>query len=233
MAPGPVGTSDGAKRDWPAGEPAPAAQPFAMNLFERGDFVSQARIDWCVPASILTMMRMIDLQDEGAAPTQSTLDRIARRYSTWRLRGAGSEPEGWARTLNRLGYGRYEVRAERTRTAAIEAAARAIRLTKRPVGLLVWRGAHAWVMSGFRATADPARTDEFTITHIYVQDPLYPRDSRVWGSSRRPNAILRVRKVAEDYLAWRRPAMRYPDKDGRFVLVIPVAETHQVQEDPS
>lgn len=193
-----------------------------MNLYERGDFVAQARLDWCVPASILTMTRMIDRPNARKAPTQPTLNRMARRYSTWRLRGAGSEPEGWARTLNRLGYGPYEVRAERTRTAAFETAARAIRLTGRPVGLLVWRGAHAWIMSGFRATADPAFTDDFTVTHVYVEDPLYPRDSSVWGPSRRPNAILRVRNVAEDYLAWRRPAIRYPQKDGRFVLVVPV-----------
>ena len=39
-----------------------------------------------------------------------------------------------------------------------------IRLTNRPVGLMTWRGAHSWVMSGFNATADPAVTDKFTVT---------------------------------------------------------------------
>jgi hypothetical protein len=152
-------------------DPPPQAGPFAIDLFEKGDFVSQARVDWCVPASILTMMRMIDLARDPMAPTQKELDRLARSLSTERLRGAGSEPEGWAGSLNRLGYGPYEVRAERTRAAAIATAARALRLTGRPVGLLVWRGAHAGVISGFRATADPAYTDDFTVTHIRSGDP--------------------------------------------------------------
>ena len=41
---------------------------------------------------------------------------------------------------------------------ALRLAAASIRQTNRPVGLLVWRGRHAWVMSGFKATADPLRT---------------------------------------------------------------------------
>jgi hypothetical protein len=211
--------------DVPALDPPPQPGLFTIDLYDKGDFVSQARADWCVPASILTMMRMIDLPGDQATPTQAQLDRLARKLSTSRLRGAGSEPEGWAGSLNRLGYGPYEVRAEPTRKAAIAAAARSLRQTGRPVGLLMWRGAHAWVMSGFRATADPAYTEDFTVTHVYVQDPWYPRVSSIWGRSRPPDATVRVRLVAEDYLAWRRPAVRYAEKDGQFVLVVPVADT--------
>ena len=229
--PGPTGTPDlrGAReapaREAPALDPPPQPGPFAIDLFDEGDFVSQPRVDWCVPASILTMMHMIDLAGDRKTPTQDELDRLARSLSSPRLRGAGSEPEGWAKSLNRLGYGPYEVRAERTRAAAIAAAARAIRQAGRPVGLLIWRGAHAWVMSGFRATADPAYTDDFTVTHIYVQDPWYPRVSSIWGPSRPPDATVRVGLVAEEYLAWRRPTVRYPEKDGQFVLVVPVVDT--------
>jgi hypothetical protein len=211
-----------ATRPAPVPTPTPTPRPFAMNLYDAGDFVAQRRSDWCVPASIQTMINMIDAPRGRAAPTQARLDRMARRLSTWRLVGAGSEPEGWARTLDRLGYGPYAVRAERTRTAAFATIARAIRSTGRPVGLLVWRGAHAWVVSGFRATADPARTDRFRVTHLYVHDPLYPRGSSLWGRSRRPNTRLTVDRVADDYLRWRRPTVRYPAKDGRFVLVVPV-----------
>jgi hypothetical protein len=228
---GPTATPDLAGRDTTALDPPPKPGRFAIDLFDEGDFVSQARVDWCVPASILAMMNMIDVEGDRTTRTQGELDRLARRLSTPRLRGAGSEPEGWAGSLNRLGLGPYEVRAERTRAAAIAAAARALRLTGRPVGLLIWRGAHAWVMSGFRATADPAYTDDFKVTHIYVLDPWYPRVSSIWGRARRPNAIVPVRFVAEDYLAWRRPAVRYPEKDGRFVLVVPVAETPAVRAD--
>lgn len=230
--PGPAGTPDPrVARETPALDPPPQPGPFAIDLFDEGDFVSQERLDWCVPASILTMMHMIDLAGDRTTPTQEELDRLARSLSSARLRGAGSEPEGWAGSLNRLGYGPYEVRAERTRGAAIEAAALALRVTRRPVGLLIWRGAHAWVMSGFRATADPAYTDDFRVTDVYVQDPWYPRVSSIWGPSRPPDAIVPMRLVAEDFLAWRRPAVRYPEKDGRFVLVVPVVDTPAVRAD--
>ena len=220
----PSAISDVEARKTPALDPPPQPGPFAIDLYDKGDFVSQSRVDWCVPASILSMMRMIDLPGERAAPTQANLDSLARSLSTSRLRGAGSEPEGWAGSLNRLGYGPYEVRAERTRKAAIATAARALRLTGRPVGLLVWRGAHAWVVSGFRATADPAYTDDFVVTHLSVVDPWYPRVSSIWGPSKSPDARIRMSLVAKDYLAWRRPAVRYREKDGRFVLVVPVAD---------
>jgi hypothetical protein len=220
----PTAAPDLAVRDKPALDPPPQPGPFAIDLFDRDDFVSQARVDWCVPASILTMMHMIDPARDRKTPTQDELDRLARSLSSPRLRGAGSEPEGWAKSLNRLGYGPYEVRAERTRAAAIAAAARAIRLTGRPVGLLIWRGAHAWVMSGFRATGDPAYTNDFAVTDIYVQDPWYPWVSSIWGPSRPPDATVRVGLVAEEYLAWRRPTVRYPEMDGQFVLVVPVVD---------
>ena len=86
-------------------------------------------------------------------------------------------------------------------------------------------------MSGFRATADPAYTDDFTVTHIYVQDPWYPRVSSIWGSSRPPDATVRVGLVAEAYLAWRRPTVRYPEKDGQFILVVPVLDTPALRAD--
>jgi hypothetical protein len=98
-----------------------------------------------------------------------------------------------------------------------------MRRTNRPVGLLVWRGAHSWVMTGFRATADPARTGRFEVTHVRIVDVWYPRVSSIWGASVPPNTLVPVSRLPEDFLAWRRPLMRHPDKDRRFVIVAPVA----------
>lgn len=140
----------------PVPSPTPTPGPVAVDLYRKGDFVSQVRADWCVPAAIQTMANLID-RPAAKVPSQRRLDQLSRSLSSDRLVGAGSEPEGWAGTLNELGLGPYVVVSMRTREGAIAAAARAIRLTGRPVGLLMWRGAHAWVMSGFEATADPAR----------------------------------------------------------------------------
>jgi hypothetical protein len=208
-------------------DPTGRTGPLAIDLFADGDFVSQARADWCVPAAILTMANMIVVRTSAVEPmpSQAKLDRLARSLSTDRLVGAGSEPEGWAGALNALGLGPYVVTSESTRKRAIATAARALRLTGRPVGLLLWRGAHAWVMSGFEATADPLRTDDFAVTHIRVVDPWFPRWSSIWGPGQAPDARIAVSQLAVDFLPWRRPTVRYPEKDGRFVLVLPVTDS--------
>lgn len=209
----------------PQYDPPPKRGPFAMNLYHRGDFATQVTKIYCVPGAMQTMMNVMD---DGATKAskriQDRLHRLARRLSTDRLRGQGSEPEGWARGLEHLGYGRFKVVAAAARERAIKVAALAIRRTNRPVGLLVWRGAHAWVMTGFKATADPALTDDFRVTHLRIVDVWYPRVSSIWGASVKPNTLVPVGKLPEDYLPWRRPLMKYPEKDRKFVLVMPVGE---------
>jgi hypothetical protein len=198
---------------------------FSIDLYRKGDFVSEATKWYCVPAAIQSM---INIMSPGAERTRAAQDRYyrqARRFSTDRLVGRGAEPEGWATVLEREGFGDFRVVANRSRSRAIEIAAMALRMTGKPVGLLVWRGAHAWVMSGFRATADPAVSDDYRVTHVDIVDVWYPRISSIWGASRPPGTRIPVEKLPEDYLRWRRPTVRYPEKDGKFVMVIPVAET--------
>ena len=205
--------------------PAVPGQAISVDLYTAGDFVSQATGDWCVPASILTMANLISAEPARERwPTQAALDRLARSRSTDRLVGPGAEPEGWAAALNELGLGPYVVVSLRTREAAIATAARAIQATGRPVGLLVWRGAHAWVMSGFEATVDPDRPAEINVTHVRVLDVWYPRTSSIWGPGQRPNTRIPVANLSADLLPWRRPGVRYVEKDGQYVLVLPVLE---------
>jgi hypothetical protein len=201
---------------------AASTEPFTIDLYRPGDFVSQATDSWCVPAAIQTMVNVVADGAPEIAGEQGRLNALARRLSTPKLVGEGAEAEGWVGALEQLGYGPYVVRVEATRDAAIRTAARALRLTQRPVGLMVWRGAHSWVMSGFHATADPALTDDYSVTHLRIQDPWYPRVSSIWGPSRPPDALVPVERMGEDFLPFRRPTVRYPDKDGRFVLVLPV-----------
>ena len=100
----------------------------------------------------------------------------------------------------------------------------AIRATGRPVGLLVWRGAHSWVLHGFETSRDPAATDAYKVRGLWVSDPWYPRVSSIWGPSRKPNQKITVKQLREDYLKWRRPTGRYPGQDGQYVLILPVDE---------
>lgn len=203
-------------------DPPARPGPLSLDLYRRGDFVSEARADWCVPAAIQIMANLIEGPRNRALPSQSRLDRQSRALSSSRLVGRGSEPQGWAGVLNALGDGPYRVVAKRTFRDAIATAARALRLTGRPVGLLVWRGAHAWVMSGFEATADPGWSTDFRVTGVRILDPWYPRRLSAWGRTRAPDTRIDLTALARSFVRWHRPTVRYAELDGRFVLVLPV-----------
>jgi hypothetical protein len=191
-----------------------------MNLYRKGDFVSQATKDQCVSAAMQIMLNITGAIDDRSARTQARIADLAASLSN--ARNGGTEPLGWARGMEKLGGGAYEVLVAPTRGKAIERAVRAIRATGRPAGLLVWRGAHSWVLHGFESTADPAGPGEMTVTHLYVSDPWYPRISSIWGPSRGPNARITPQQLEEDYLPWRRPTGRYPAMDGQYVVILPV-----------
>ena len=202
--------------------PAVVEGPFEMDLYRKNDFVTEATKWYCVPAAMLTMINIMSRGAEHSRATQKGLYQLARRLSTKTLVGKGAEPIGWARGLEQLGFGAFEVGVHPTRRQAVQAAATAIRLTGRPAGLLVWRGAHSWVMSGFHATADPAVTDDFVVTDVNIEDVWFPYVSSIWGTSRPPDALVPFDKLKADYLKWRRPTRRYRDMDGRFVTILPV-----------
>ena len=203
--------------------PTPAPKPvLAMNLYRKGDFVSQATKDQCVSAAMQIMLNIIRPTADVTKRTQARIAALATDLSN--ARDGGTEPLGWARGLGRLGGGKYVVAVAPTRGKAIERAVRAIRATGRPVGLLVWRGAHSWVLHGYEATADPAGPGPMKVTRLYVSDPWYPRVSSIWGPSRGPNAKITPKQLEEDFLQWRRPSGRYPGMDGQFVMILPVAD---------
>lgn len=204
--------------------PRPKAGPFRIELYRKGDMVSEFTNYWCVPAAMQTMMNVIDGgQPDRSQATQLRLYRLARKLSSDKLDGKGAEPVGWARGLTRLGYGRYVVSAYRTRGAAIRAAAKALRMTGRPVGIIAWNGAHSWVMTGFKATADPGFARSFKVTDVSIADVWYPRVSSIWGASNPPGTWVPTERLPQDFLPYRRWTVRYPGLDGRFLLVLPVA----------
>ena len=215
--------SSASPRPTPGLHPRAHPGPFRMDLYHRNQMVSELEAWWCMPAAMQTIINIID----GGRPdrtygTQQRLYWLARRLSSDQLDGKGAEPIGWASGLTRLGYGTYVVSVHRSRGDAIRTAAKALRMTGRPVGIVAWRGAHSWVMSGFMATADPALTNHFQVTAVAIEDVWYPRISSIWGPSTPPDTWIPVERLPQDYLPYRRPGVRYPGQDGRFLLVLPV-----------
>ena len=115
---------------------------------------------------------------------------------------------------------------------ALRLAARAIATTGKPVGLLVWSGRHAWVMSGFHATADPRLTDAYQVTRAVVMDPLYPHGSSRWGRSPKPREALTPAVLGKQFVprrrgTWAGAPIGSPTTStlsafsGKYVLVLP------------
>ena len=159
-------------------EPLGSGGPVRVDLYRKGDFTSQTSLVQCVGASMQMMLNMIGPADDRTAATQARLFRLARSLrdpaSQWLANRPGASAAGWARGLTAAGAGSYGVRTAATLEDAISVASAAIVRTGRPVGLLVWQGAHAWVMSGFEADADPAADATATVRMVRVLDPLYP-----------------------------------------------------------
>jgi hypothetical protein len=209
------------------GQPAEqvaAAGGYTLELHRQGDFVRQTNLVQCVGASMQMMINVMAPRNDRTAATQHRLWRLARSLGPRRpagFRGKGASPIGWARGLDQLGYGPYLAVGFPTLAAATKAAARAIRMTGKPVGVLVWAGRHAWVMTGFRATADPLMTNDFRVSQVTVMDPLYPLDSTIWGQSHPPGSHLSLAGFGRSFVP-RRPFLRKSALDGTFVLVLPV-----------
>ena len=208
---------------------AGAAKTHTVVVGSRQDFVAQTNFVQCVGASMQMMLNMIEPGPrDRTARTQLRLQRLARAWSGPRPDGGerqGASVRGWASGLNLMGAGPYRLVGETTLAAALRTAAAAIARTGKPVGLLVWRGRHAWVMSGFTATADPLATDRFEVTRAIVHDPLYPHGSTVWGRSPAPGASLTPAQVGRQFVP-RRMSTRWigpgaSSLGGKYVLVLP------------
>jgi hypothetical protein len=208
--------------------PATAAEtPYKLDLGTRSDFVAQTNFVQCVGASMQMMLNMILDEDDRTAQKQLELQKLARELSGRRPDGderQGASVRGWAAGLNRLGAGPYTLVGATTIDEAMLTAAKAMRKTGKPVGLLMWRGRHAWVMSGFRATGDPLATGT-RVTAVYVEDPLYPYGSSVWGKSPKPGAALSIAELGRQYVP-RRTSNRFGSAlSGKYVLVLPFEMT--------
>jgi hypothetical protein len=144
------------------------------DLFRPGIFSTQRTLSWCVGASIQMMLNIIFRQHDHSY--QGQLDYMSYARTHDQDSGLlGTNALGWRLALNHYGDTTgYHVKTAGSMRMAIRRAARRLRITGHPVGLLVMHGHHAWVMSGFRATADPAVTNNYTVTDVYVEGPLYP-----------------------------------------------------------
>ena len=217
----------------PVAAPASAADRYQVDVARRADFVPQTNFVQCVGASLQMMINMIEPGRDRSAKEQLRLQKLARRMSPPRRDGSirqGASVRGWAKVLHREVDQPYRLVGTDTLNQAVKLAARAIEKTGAPVGLLVWRGRHAWVMSGFEATKD--LSDGGKVTSVTIYDPLYPFGDDFWGPSPRPGVPISVRALGRQFVPRRTNnnnnnnfqttlEQTYPTLSGKYVLVLP------------
>jgi hypothetical protein len=189
-----------------------------LDLYRPGSFASQANMTVCVAASTQLMLNLILGRSDSSAATQQTYIAYAQAHDAGSYT-SGTDPAGWAATLDRYGGSTYSVATFADAGSALKQAVRRLRQTNKPVGLLVWAGLHAWVISGFSATADPAVTNEFNVTAVYVTGPLYPRPANALGYDPAPDTQMTPTQLSRYFAPFNDgPARSWT---GKYVIVVP------------
>jgi hypothetical protein len=207
----------------PTASPPPVRKAVDVNIesHPKSVFASELTDVWCAPAGVQTALAILGLADNSNAFQRKLVGQIGKWESWQDSHNGGWGPASMALAMAAYGAPGYQVRAYATRAAALADAARAIAKTHAPVILLAWRGAHTWVMSGYRANADPTVFVDATVTGAYILDPWYPAISTIWGPSDPPGTFQNNSEMIRNYLAWKRPEGTYPTRDGKWISVVP------------
>ena len=211
--------------------PAPARAPVDVDLVDdhAATFTSQNTTEMCAVAATQIMLTIMGKGTPGADFQNQIGSRIGEWTSWEDSHDGGWGPAAIASALDAYGAPGYQVVAFESHEDAMRHAAIAISETGKPAALLTWWGAHTWVMTGYRATADPAVFDDAQITGAYIEDPWYPRVSTIWGPSDPPGNFEDVAELERNWPfgtnddGWSRLEGAYPDRDDRFVVVLPSA----------
>ena len=209
----------------PTSPPAPSVaaaepEPFAMNLYEKGDFVAQYTFEWCVGASLQMTLNMATDDSRTSRADQELLWEMARDRSFSPFGGAN--PRGWTAALNDLGVGPYELVSLATFDEAVELGGR-VASGDEPAGR-PRDVARSPRLGDERLRVDrrPRAFEEFDVTGIRVHDPLYPDGSSVWGKSPKPNSLVSPATLAKQYVLRDSTRVNLGVPPG-FLLVLPVA----------
>ncbi len=196
-----------------------------INLYRSGVFTTQKTWLWCTAADVQIMRNIKYGRQDHSRSAQSRYFSYMRARNRYTLPvSAGVDPQGWTAGLRHYVDDRYRLIASTTFSAALRGAVMRMRKTNLPVAIAVSHGGHGWVLHGFTATADPAKTSAFTVTSVRVTGPLWGLQSRSYGYDMRPNTRLTVTQFKRFFTKWWY-APRRMVWDGRYVSIQPVPRT--------
>jgi len=221
---GPSGSPGASTTESPAPTSSATASPgpIEVSVGAGEGFVQAVRTSWAQAAAIQAMTNILAGSDDGSRATQEQLRKRAIALTpAGEPRIGGMGPSSWAATLTELGYP-YELRAASTRARALVLMAEAIQATGRPAGLVTRTGRDSWVVTGFRATDDPASGRPFSVTGVRIIDPWYPTAVAAWGKTVRPGSWVGAAGLERNLVRYEVAAGSYPDLEGKYLVVLPL-----------
>jgi hypothetical protein len=209
------------------GQPTASAAGWTggIDLYRSGSFTTQQSWLWCTAADVQIIRNIVRGERDHSASRQRTYFDYMRRHNRYSIPVSdGVDPAGWTAGLRHYVDARYRMVTSGSFDAALRSAVTNLRKTNRPVGLLVSHGNHAWILTGFTATADPARTARFTVTSVRVTGPLWGLQSRSYGYDMKPDTKLTPRQLRGFFTPWHYAGVRMA-WEGRWVSIqaIPAA----------
>lgn len=194
----------------------------SVDLYRPGVFTTQKTWYWCTAATLQIIRNIAHERTNHTKVQQRRFFDYMRARNRYAIPVRhGVDPAGWTGGLRRYVDPRYRLVASDSFKAALRSAVRNLRLTGLPVAITVAHGNHAWVLTGFSATADPARTRRFKVTSVRVTGPLWGLQSRTYGYDMRPNRHLTREQLKGFFTAWHYPRIRMA-WEGDWVSVQPV-----------
>lgn len=199
--------------------PVEAAWSGGMNLYRTGVYSQQRTYLWCTAANVQMMRNIVRRQSDQSYSNQRHYFYWMRSHNRYSLPVSdGVDPQGWRDGLRNWVDSRYTISSSTGFDAILKTAVRSLRRTNRPVGLLVARGGHAWILHGFTATADPAVTSNFTVTSVRVTGPLWGLQNSSFGYDMRPNTRLTRTQLKRFWTPWHYSGIRMV-WEGRYVAI--------------
>lgn len=196
---------------------APVERTRTIDVSRTGAAVTQYTSYWCVPAATQTMLNLIKDTSDRTYATQSRLYTELRAANKYRYKTPGNDVRGWARVLTAhlpAGSG-YADQSYTSRSAAYAAIVDAMDRTRRPVGIVIDTGTHAWTVLGFRVRETVGVPGSRTILGFYVVGPLgSPKDP--W-----PKAYYTVDQLSTRYTRYHEWQMSVV-WEGKYVIVAPI-----------
>jgi hypothetical protein len=194
----------------------------SIDLYRSGVFTTQQSWLWCTAADVQIMRNIVHRQTDHATSSQRRYFDYMRAHNRYRIPVSdGVDPAGWTAGLRRYVDARYRLVSSGSFDAALRSAVTNLRKTNLPVGITVSHGGHAWVLTGFTATADPATATRFTVTSVRVTGPLWGLQSRSYGYDMRPNTKLTVSQLKGFFTPWHYAGVRMA-WEGRWVSIQPI-----------